>query len=181
MIFPIRCRVFMSVRSLMHYSIHLVHTNINTSTSLFERQQSMHEDEQLAQKPGQSVVAPILLRTNSEWPYRSSSENTLLNTITYLLQEYRLHTSCLVWCAPSLWRSVTCLMIAVQSQGRLSLRFIYGKCAVITYSHPSNSAGSELMSHWLLCAFHSLPVLASQLDCVDSKFKWHEHPWENHI
>ena len=43
----------------------------------------------LAQKLGQSVVAPTLLRT--EWPYHSS-------TITYLRQEYRLHAKCAWHC-----------------------------------------------------------------------------------
>ena len=73
-------------------------------------------------------MAPIiLLRTNSEQPYRSSSENALLSIIAYLQQGHRLHT------------------LDVAS------RFIYDKRAAITNSCPSTSAGSELMSRWLLC------------------------------
>ena len=38
----------------------------------------MTEDKQLAQKPGHSVVAPIiLLRMNSEQPYYSGSEHAV--------------------------------------------------------------------------------------------------------
>ena len=107
----------------------------------------MREDKQCAQKLGQSsVVAPILLRTNSDWLYHSSSAVRYHNILVarvysthFMLGVVRSIIMTLVEC--------TCLMIAC-SEPRMSVFEIYnGKHAPITYSHPSTSAGSELMLH----------------------------------
>ena len=148
---------FMSVRSLMHYSIHWVHTNkFYTSTSLFERQQSTCEDKQLGQrKPGRTVSCGTHTSKNELRLYHCSSENVLLNIIAYLQKSlgYTLHAK---WRAPSSWLSVACLDYRC-SKPRTPGVCLQGKHAAITYwLHPSSSTGTGLISCWLSWAFHSL-------------------------
>ena len=133
-----------------------MYQQFNTSMSLFERAKHVWRQANWSKESCRvswSVVAPIDVLL--EQPYRSSSENALLNIIAFLWQdlEYGLHHHDFLSHA----------LIAVHSQGSLGIWLT------------SRQGCNDRIFTTCLCGG------LSQLDHVNLGSNSHERPWEKRI